>query len=636
MSTPQLHPATVEEVRGKADLFDVVSERVVLRKSGRDYKGLCPFHEDRNPSFYVSPGKQIYKCFSCGVSGDVFKFVMELDKIGFADTVVELARRYGVSVRTVKPEQGAEYTRKLSKRQQLSEITELAAQFYSYALHSERGTVAQDYLKQRALSEKTIQKFRLGFAPEGWQSLYTYLVEQKRFPASLVEEAGLIVPRTSGQGYYDRFRNRLILPISDAKGQVIAFGGRAFGDEQPKYLNSPETELFQKGQTLFALDHARQAIARSDGAIVVEGYFDAIALHQAGIAHVVATLGTALRTEQVKLLLRYTESKRIVLNFDSDSAGVQAAERAIDELRDLTLQSGVQLRILNLPTGKDPDEYLRAHPPQSYLELANEAPLWLDWRVERLFAGRDLSQAADFQQVSRSLVELLGELPPGMARTHYVHQTALQLAQGDGQLSKKIEEELRRRIRRHRWEGSPQKQPRATDLSVCYRAEVQLLQIYLNFPEYREEIYRGLEEQELEFSVIPHRQLWQKVLELREELDPEDDIVVALRTLCAGDLELNARLGQLLWLTENSQLALMRPQMVIRAELANLQLDRCERRYRYLSKLFDDASARRDQEEKQYYWDQISEEYQQINELKTRLILKLGEETEGISLVQES
>jgi DNA primase len=214
-----------------------------------------------------------------------------------------------------------------------------------------------------------------------------------------------------------------------------------------------------------------------------------------------------------------------------------------------------------------------------------------------------------------------------MGRTHYVHWCATRLAQGNGQLAVKLEDELRRRIRHHRWNSPAQKREREAVQSACQRSEVQLLQIYLHFPEFREEIHGGLEEHDLEFSVVPHRQLWQKILELRAELDPEADIVVALRTLCAGDLDLNARLGQLLWLNENHRVALMRPQMVIRAGLANLQLDRCERRYRYLTRLFDDASARRDGDEKQYYWEQISEEYQRINTLKTHLTLKLGEDT---------
>ncbi len=631
MSAPQLHPRTIDEVRAKADLVDVVSERVVLRKAGRDFKGLCPFHEDRSPSFYVSPGKQIYKCFACGASGDVFKFVMELDKSAFGEVVLELARRYGVPVQTMGPEQKAEYTRKLSKQQQLGEILELAAQFYSYALWGERGAAARQYLLEaRALSEKTIRQFRLGFAPEGWQSLYTYLVDQKRFPASLVEEAGLIIPRSSGQGYYDRFRHRLVIPICDLKGKVIAFGGRAMGDEQPKYLNSPETELFNKGQTLYALDQARESVGRTDAAIVVEGYFDAIALHQSGISHVVATLGTSLRSEQIKQLLRYTESKRVVLNFDADAAGVQAAERAIGELRPLVVKSGVQLRIVALPAGKDPDEFLRSHPPQEYLKLAAGAPLWIDWQIERLFAGRDLSLAADFQQVSQGLVELLSGLLSSMTRAHYIHLIAGQLSQGNGRLASQLEDELRRRIRTYRWSGGDgkSKKKREPFPPACFQAEVQLIQIYLHFAEYREDIHRGLDEHDLEFSVLHHRQLWQKILQLREEIGEDDDVVVALRTMYAGDPELNQRLGQLLWLNEHNRIALMRPRMVIRAGLATLQLDRCERRYNYLNQLCDEAERRGAWEEADYFVEQRNAEYHRINDLKTHLTLKLGEISE--------
>ncbi|AGY59218.1 DNA primase [Gloeobacter kilaueensis] len=637
MSAPQLHPRTIDEVRTRAELVDVVSERVVLRKAGRDFKGLCPFHEDRNPSFFVSPTKQIYKCFSCGASGDVFKFVMELDKSSFSEVVLELARRYGVSVQMLGGEQKAEYTRRLSKRQQLGEIVELAAQFYSYALWGERGSEARSYLlAKRALTEKTIRDFRLGYAPQGWQTLYTYLVEQKRFPAALVEEAGLIVARTSGSGYYDRFRHRLMIPICDGKGQVIAFGGRAMGDDEPKYLNSPESELFDKGQTLFALHAAREAVSRTDTAIVVEGYFDAIALHQAGIAQVVATLGTALRADQIKQLLRYSESKRVVLNFDGDQAGIKAAERAIGELRMLAVKSGVQLRILTLPTGKDPDEFLRAHPPQEYLRLAGEAPLWVDWQIERFFAGRDLTSAAELQQVSQQLVELLSGLMGSITRTHYIHLIAGRLSGGNGRLASQLEDELRRRIRTHRWGGDSQRAKKREPFPpACYQAEVQLLQIYLHFPEYREDIHQGLEENELEFSVLHHRQLWQKILELREQMGSDEDVVVALRTLYAGDPELNGRLGQLLWLNEHNRIALMRPRMVIRAGLATLQLDRCERRYAYLNQLCDEAEQRGAWEESDYFVEQRNEEYHRINALKSHLTLKLGESSETV-LWQES
>jgi DNA primase len=606
---PKLDPRTVDEVRSKADLYDVVSERVVLRKAGKDYKGLCPFHEDRSPSFYVSPSKQIYKCFSCGASGDVFKFLMEQDKSSFTETVLVLAGRYGISVQTAQPEQSAEYARKLSKRQQLGEIMELATQFYSYALHSEKGKTAYTYLKHRALSEKTIQQFRLGYSPAGWQSLYTYLVEQKHFPSKLVEEAGLIVPRGNDQGYYDRFRDRLMIPICDTKGQVNAFGGRALGDEQPKYLNSPETELFQKGQTLFALQEAKTAIGRMDMAIVVEGYFDAIALHQVGITHAVATLGTALRADQVKQLLRYTESKQVILNFDADGAGVQATERAINELMDLVVKAGVQLRILNLPSGKDPDEYLRNHSPQSYLELVSNAPLWLDWQVDRLFAGRDLGQATDFQQVSRDLSTLFSELPDSLGRTQYIHRVAGRLSQGNGRLAVQLEENFRQRARvKPKHKEPPQLSPAKVQLPPEQKAEAQLLAIFMQVPDLREAIRQAIAEHSLEFKVPEWRNLWEVLCTQTENSDTRVDALVDLNS---------EAIQSILHLAD--PFTLSRPKELFQATIQFLAIAECERQSTRIGQLCDEAEVHGDWEKVTCLMEQRQFEIIKIGQLRRKI-----------------
>jgi DNA primase len=609
LAIPKLDPRTVDDVRSKADLYDVVSERVVLRKAGKDYKGLCPFHEDRSPSFYVSPSKQIYKCFSCGASGDVFKFLMEQDKSSFTEAVLGLANRYGITVKTAQPEQSAEYARKLSKRQQLSEIMELATQFYNYALHSEKGKAAYAYLKQRALTEKTIQQFRLGYSPAGWQTLYTYLVEQKHFPAKLVEEAGLIVPRGNGQGYYDRFRDRLMIPISDNKGQVIAFGGRALGDEQPKYLNSPETELFQKSQTLFAIHEAKSAITRMDAAIIVEGYFDAIALHQAGIIHAVATLGTAMRSDQVKQLLRYTESKQVILNLDADGAGVQATERAIGELGDLVVKAGVQLRILHLPSGKDPDEYLRNHSPQSYLELVNTSPLWLDWQVDRLFAGRDLWQATDFQQVSRDLSTLFSELPDSLGRTQYIHRVAGRLSQGNGRLAVQLEENFRQRIRvRAKHKEPPQLSPEKVQLSPEQKAEAQLLAIFIQVPDLREAIRQAMLEHSLEFKVPPHAQLWDVLCAQTENRIIHADSLVDLNSEAIQSI-----------LHHADPFTLSRPKELFQATIQFLAIAECERQSTRIGQLCDEAEAQGNWEKVTHLMEQRQVEIFKIGQLRRKI-----------------
>jgi DNA primase len=509
-------------------------------------------------------------------------------------------------VQTAQPEQSAEYARKLSKRQQLSEIMELAAQFYSYALHSEKGKAAYAYLKQRALSEKTIQQFRLGYSPAGWQSLYTYLVEQKHFPSKLVEEAGLIVPRGNGQGYYDRFRDRLMIPICDTKGQVIAFGGRARGDEQPKYLNSPETELFQKGQTLFALHEAKSAIARMDSAIIVEGYFDAIALHQAGITNVVATLGTAMRSDQVKQLLRYTESKQVILNFDGDSAGVQATERGITELKDLVVKSGVQLRVLHLPSGKDPDEYLRKCSAQSYLELAKNAPLWLDWQVERLFHGKDLGQTDDFQKVSRDLAALFSELPDSIGRTQYIHRIAGRLSQGNGRLAVQLEEDFRRRTRVR---AKPKEQQPAkiqtVAVSTRQKAEAQLLAIFIEVPGLRELIRQAMAEYKIELIVPEYRNLWDV---LTAQVQPEETQPEVIFDFNCEEIQ------NLLQLAD--PFTLSRPKELFEATIQYFLFAECERRCIQIGQLCDEAESQGDWEKVKRLMEQRQAEMEEAVQLR--------------------
>ena len=251
---------------------------------------------------------------------------MEIGKQSFAEVVLDLARRYQIPVETVEPEERQEIQRQLSLREQLYEVLAVTSNFFHHALHQSPGKIALDYLQQnRQLSAATINDFQLGYAPGGWETLYRYLVEQKRYSVDLLLEAGLVKPRKEGHGYYDVFRDRVIIPIKDTQGRVIGFGSRTLNDaNQPKYLNSPETTLFDKSKTLFALDQARKSISRADKAIVVEGYFDVIALHVVGITNVVASLGTAFTDSQLKKLLRHVPSKQVVLNFDADAAGVKA------------------------------------------------------------------------------------------------------------------------------------------------------------------------------------------------------------------------------------------------------------------------------------------------------------------------
>ncbi|MEM6612405.1 MAG: DNA primase, partial [Cyanobacteria bacterium P01_C01_bin.72] len=414
MKVPRLHPDTIEEVQQRVDIVDVISEHVVLKKRGKDFLGLCPFHNEKTPSFSVSQDKQLYYCFGCSEGGNAYKFLMEIGKQSFSEVVLDLARRYQVEVKTVEPEQRQEIQRQLTLKEQLYEILAIASRFFQHALQSPQGEEALNYLRSsRQVEENTISSFELGYAPQGWETLYRYLVEQKRYPVNLVEQAGLIKPRKSGSGYYDVFRDRLMIPIADLQGRIIGFGSRSLKDEdQPKYLNSPETPLFNKSKTLFALDKARGAISKADCAVVVEGYFDAIALHEAGIDNVVASLGTAFTQDQLKQLLRFTPSKQVVLNFDADNAGKKATERAISEVEDLVYGGVVQLRILNLPGGKDADEFIKSREDGVvlYYQALETAPLWLDWLIERLLADKNLKAADEFQHCAAGIVKLLNKL----------------------------------------------------------------------------------------------------------------------------------------------------------------------------------------------------------------------------------
>jgi DNA primase len=626
MDIPRLHPDTIEQVKQRVDIVDVVSEHVVLRKQGKDFTGLCPFHDDKSPSFSVSPGKQFYYCFSCGAGGNAIKFLMELSKRSFSDVVLDLAGRYQVAVQTLEPAQRQEFQRQVSLREQLYEILALTTKFFEHALRQTDSIAALDYLQtSRRLSEETIQQFQLGYAPVGWQTLYGYLVEQKRYPVELVEQAGLIVPRQNGGGYYDRFRDRLIIPIQDLQGRVIGFGGRTLSNEQPKYLNSPETELFDKGKTLYALDKARAMIAKQDCAVVVEGYFDAIALHAAGISNVVASMGTALSLVQVRQLLRYTESKQVVLNFDADAAGAKAAERAIGEVADLAYQGEVRLRILNMPQGKDPDEFLQTHGADDYRTLLERAPLWLDWQMQQMLEGRNLKQADQFQQVMQQIVKLLGDIANADTRTHYVRHSAELLSQNDSRLVPLLAENLLAQVRRQRRrspegkEISTAAQPSPVDF--LEQAEATLLRVFLHLPEHRQMVIDALEERDLQFSLSHHRFLWRQVLELEESFPPSQpeaaatNLIGLLRDRC---VEYPSQLDQvyhLFHLEEKTRRDILRAAVVVKAAADCLERVMCEKRYRHFSELWQQTDFTTVPDLSQYYHKQMYAEKKRIEEL---------------------
>ena len=577
MVNARLHPRTIEAVKERADIVDVVGEHVVLKKKGREFVGICPFHDDSKPSMTVSPAKQFYYCFSCGAGGNSIKFLMEFQRQSFSDVVLDLARRYQLPIETVDGPQQERLRQQLSRRDKLQRALALAAGWFRSQLMAPTGAEALKYLSEpRGLSPATQETFQLGYAPDQWDGLLKHLQQVEGCSPELLEAAGLVVPRKGGNGFYDRFRHRVIVPIHDRQGRVIGFGGRSLDGSEPKYLNSPETELFEKGKHLFGLDKATNAIRKDDRAVVVEGYFDVIALHASGITNAVASLGTALSSQQITQLCRVSDGKRIVLNFDADGAGVRAANRAIGEVEQLALQGQLELRVLHLPSGKDPDEFLKDHGAGDYRALLDQAPLWLDWQIEQALADRDLSRADQFQQAVAALVDLLGKLPQSAVRTHYLQRVAERLSGGQGRLALQLEEDLRQQVKGQRWHGRSSRHEQPGDTSQRERCEADLLRLYLHCPRHRPTIRQELRQRELEDFAIPHhRHLWASLTELEESNIGEGRLEAISRGDESGEGLDNLDLPRLLTdqlLLENSALVSRLTPLLEPGELQRLAL----------------------------------------------------------------
>jgi DNA primase len=350
----------IEEVRSRSDIVRVIGRYVNLKRTGSSYMGLCPFHSEKSPSFNVSPSRQMYKCFGCGVGGNVFTFLMEYENLTFTEVVEELAEQTGVDL--PKQEMTAEQKKQESIRQVLLEINKKAARYYFALLKSPAGEAGYRYLTQRGLTDETILHFGLGFAGQGGGELYHYM-KKEGYDDSILKQTGLFT--MDERGAYDKFWNRVIFPIMDANSRVIGFGGRVMGDAKPKYLNSPETKIFDKSRNLFGLNYAKKGIRKN--LILCEGYMDVIALHQAGFTNAVASLGTAFTPQQANLIRRYTDE--VLLTYDSDEAGIKAAMRGIPILR----KAGIHSRIVHMEPYKDPDEFIKNRGQDAFQQQMDEA-----------------------------------------------------------------------------------------------------------------------------------------------------------------------------------------------------------------------------------------------------------------------
>ena len=400
----------ITQIRNSVDIVEVIGSYVQLKKSGQNFMALCPFHNEKTPSFSVSGSKQIFKCFGCGVGGDVFQFVSQIERLSFPETIEHLAQRSGIPL----PQQGVSRRPEDDRRPRLLEIMRRADEFFR-GLFKE-AAVAKRYLEERRIGADTIRRFGLGYAPGGNQVLS--MLRAEGFSHEDLESCGLIKRGETGD-YYDKFRNRVTFPIQDLSGRTIAFGGRSLGDAHPKYLNSPETPLYVKGNHLYGLNLTQTEIRRRDFAILVEGYFDCIVPFQFGIPNAVASLGTSLTSGQVKLLGRYT--RNVVVNFDPDSAGLAAAMRSVD----LFLEGGFHVNVLHLPAGEDPDSFILKYGADAYSELLTSSSPYLDFVLSHLLSQqRDPGSPKGKQEVVSAMLPYLIKVPNRIERSEYVSKVA--------------------------------------------------------------------------------------------------------------------------------------------------------------------------------------------------------------------
>jgi len=474
-----------DELRNQADIVRIVSDYVSLKKKGRDYAACCPFHNEKTPSFYVSQGKQLFKCFGCGKGGGVFDFIMEIEGCSFPEAIRVVADKTGVTV-PVETDNTREYEERENQRAELIQLNQWATEFFEQNLtENAEGRRARDYLTQRGVSEETRKDFRLGYAPNNWDAMGGYL-RSRGASRTQIERSGLVTLKDSGR-FYDRFRERLMFPIRDTQGRVIAFGGRILGDGEPKYLNSPETALYTKGLHLFGLSHARDAIRQRGYAILVEGYLDFLIPFQGGVRNMVASLGTALTENQVRLLARY--ARRIVVNFDPDSAGVAATKRSLE----LLLTEAFKVNVLTLPDNLDPDEYIRAHGPEGYLKLLKGSQPFLDYIVDQAISSNDQTRPTGKVETINTILPYLRLVKDRIERAEHFERIADRL---------KIDSRL---IREEFKKAAETRSERVSDrvikaTIVVKPAERKLLEILINQADVRrlmmfqmtEEDYEGL------------------------------------------------------------------------------------------------------------------------------------------------
>ncbi|MCH7517991.1 MAG: DNA primase [Candidatus Dadabacteria bacterium] len=455
-------------------IINLVESYTSVKKTGKGYVGLCPFHDDSNPSMHVDEEKGLFHCFSCGAGGDIFGFYMRYNNLTFPEAFSELAKKAAVNIDRLP-----ESVPRRSKNSVLYKINAVASKYYRKILiESSKGKLARDYMQMRNISPETAQEFSLGCAPEEWDSLVKFLTKNK-VPLSIAERVGLIVKRNNTDGYYDRFRNRLIFPINNVEGKVIGFGGRKIKEEdQPKYINSPESDIYQKRKSFYGIDKSKDHIRREGRAVLVEGYTDFLSLYSSGVKNTVATLGTSLTREHVSMLRRYTDN--VVVIFDSDESGRKAAMRSLDVL----LEEGLLPHVAPLPPGKDPDSYMTEMGKEKFAELIENSVSWVEFFIDMTF-DRQRKGLLTLKQLAEHIVELLEKVKDPLERNLHMKTTAERLSVPESEIYSLV---------KHR---RSQKKAGGTKTQLKYpNTEKLLLTVLLKFPDLKsilaEEDWKGL------------------------------------------------------------------------------------------------------------------------------------------------
>ena len=529
----------IDQIRQSSNIVKVISEYLPLKKTGSNFKALCPFHQEKTPSFIVSPQKEIFHCFGCGEGGNVFNFLMKHEKISFIEAVERLAGRAGISLPEDKVSQD-EASRISQERKSLFEINHHATDFFHKCLKSSSSAQkAREYLKKRGLEEKIINKFELGYAPGSGKGLLEAAVN-RGYSRALLEKAGLITFSEKKNDYCDLFFDRIIFPIYDVQSRIIGFGGRVLGERLPKYLNSPETTVFNKGKTLYALNLAKESIQKKNQVIVLEGYTDVLTCHQFGVENSVATLGTALTSDHVSIISRYAEE--VVIVYDADTAGVKATLRGLD----LLIGSGLKVRVVALPQGSDPDDFLRTQGVEKFQKEISQSLSLIDYRIKLVSQTTDLNS-------SEGKVALVEEVLPTIARIKNLIEQKEEIKKISKLIS--VDEETlllelgRINRKTYRWEEPFYKEELARDFQESpshqgiLKAEKGLVQVMLNYPEEIETI--RVEVTPEDFLVNDLSKIVKVVYELYDKKEPIEPAIIMDR-LYSQDLQFSSKVNQII------------------------------------------------------------------------------------------